>query len=251
MYRDGGQGGRGPAATLPPLPPAQLERRHALPQLMGLQDVQLPLQPAVEKAYEELINMPLEEGYRWVLHAPGAAAKPPMWLAWAAQPPTIPDASVGCNHLHMSIPLPALAASWPGWERKRSCLRRASACWACAGAPRCSAPPCRQALGRVVGAQLTGRSQLLGQGVAAPAPVSSGSGQQLCGGHLNASAEHLPAAFPLAGGAAAAAGRHGPAAPGEGCPVAGSSVAGSLTAMHSRARARSGPRLPFMVHSPI
>lgn len=60
-----------PAATLPPLPPpARLERPAALPQLMGLQDVQLPLQPAVEKAYEELMNTALEEGYRWVLRAP-------------------------------------------------------------------------------------------------------------------------------------------------------------------------------------
>lgn len=211
---------------------------------MGLQDVQLPLQPAVEKAYEELMNMPLEEGYRWVLQR-GSPAQPPL--------PTITDASVGCNYLHMSIPLPALVASWPGWERKRSYLRRASACWVCAAAPRCSAPPCRQAPGRVVEALLTGRSQLLGRGIAAPAPVSSGSGRQLSGGHLNASAQHLPAASTLAGGAAAAAGRHGPAAPGEGCPVTGSyrAVAGSFAAMHICSRAQSGPRLPFTVRSPV
>lgn len=31
---------------------------------MGLQDVQLPLHQAVEAAYESLMNMPLEDGYR-------------------------------------------------------------------------------------------------------------------------------------------------------------------------------------------
>lgn len=33
-------------------------------QLLGLEDVQLPLGPAIEAAYEELLNLPLEEGYR-------------------------------------------------------------------------------------------------------------------------------------------------------------------------------------------
>lgn len=31
---------------------------------MGLQDVAMPLQPAVESAYDDLMNRPLEEGYR-------------------------------------------------------------------------------------------------------------------------------------------------------------------------------------------
>jgi hypothetical protein len=46
-----------PAARAPP-PPLPLL------QLLGLQGVQLPLQPAVEKAYDDLINTPLEAGFR-------------------------------------------------------------------------------------------------------------------------------------------------------------------------------------------
>lgn len=47
-----------PAARAPPPPPLPLL------QLLGLQGVQLPLQPAVEKAYDDLINTPLEAGFR-------------------------------------------------------------------------------------------------------------------------------------------------------------------------------------------
>lgn len=46
---------RPPAACPPPASP---------PQLMGLQDVQLAQQPAVEEAYTALMEAPLEEGYR-------------------------------------------------------------------------------------------------------------------------------------------------------------------------------------------
>ena len=55
-----GGGGAGPAH-----PPAHVRRPRALLQLLGLQGVQLPLQPAVEKAYDDLINTPLEAGFRW------------------------------------------------------------------------------------------------------------------------------------------------------------------------------------------
>ncbi len=97
-----------PAATLPPLPPpARLERPAALPQLMGLQDVQLPLQPAVEKAYEELMNTALEDGYRWVLRALSCRRHP--------VPPTAFSATPAVMHPHV----PAPSSARPGSELAR------------------------------------------------------------------------------------------------------------------------------------
>lgn len=49
-------------------------------QLLGLQGVQLPTQPVVEKAYAALMNTPLEEGYRCALDSMATTFRQPPLL---------------------------------------------------------------------------------------------------------------------------------------------------------------------------
>lgn len=71
-----------------------------------------------------------------------------------AQPPLLnaTHTSFVCTHMCLPLPLPAPAASWLGWARRRFCSLRGSGCWVCAGGRHCSAPACRRALGAGLGA---------------------------------------------------------------------------------------------------
>ena len=58
-----------PPPPLPATPPCPLPPLPAYPclQLLGLQEVQLPLEAVIKRAYDELMDAPLEEGYRWAM----------------------------------------------------------------------------------------------------------------------------------------------------------------------------------------
>ncbi len=129
----------------------------------------MPLGPVIEAAYEELLNLPLEDGYRSGAPAPFFASKFPSTLVarkcctcrWWRPPAvecccTVLGAGPCCllsrrPRLHLlerqggfmfATHLPS-AASWRGWARRSCCSRRGTGCAACGAALVCSAPRCR------------------------------------------------------------------------------------------------------------
>lgn len=85
-----GTGTAGQPCSALPLPHFYLAAPLLLLQLLGLEDVQMPLGPVIEAAYEELLNLPLEDGYRSGAPAPFLCLR-------------IPDKFGGSQVLHMPL----------------------------------------------------------------------------------------------------------------------------------------------------